>query len=108
MTAMQEVVDRARIPLNDATKVRYADLTLLAYLNAGILRAYASRPDLKFGGYATAYADLALGGTFPLPARYLQTLADYTVFRAETGDDEHVVSARAAMFLANFDKELKS
>lgn len=108
MATMQDVVDRARIPLNDATKVRYTDATLLAFLNAGVSRTYAIRPDLKFGGYATAYTDLALSGVFPFPLRYVQTLADYVVFRAETGDDEHVVSARAAMFLANFDKELKS
>ena len=44
MATMQDVVDRARIPLNDATKVRYADATLLAFLNAGVSRTYAIRP----------------------------------------------------------------
>mgnify|MGYP000327153201 CR=1 FL=1 len=105
---MQTVLDMARVPLNDVDKVRYPDLTLLKYLNAGIAKAYEIRPDLKFGAYDTPYAELALGATFPLPYAYKQALADYVVFRAETVDDENVVSQRAALFLQSFEKELLS
>ena len=108
MATMQDVIDRGRIPLNDADKDRYSDPDLLAFANAGLERAYAIRPDLRFGSYAVATADLVAGATFPLPRKYLQTLADYVTFRAETKDDEHVVSQRAALFEQSFEKELMS
>ena len=51
MPTMQEVCDVARIPLNDDDKDRYADATLLGYLNTAFRRAYVVRPDLRFGQY---------------------------------------------------------
>lgn len=106
MATMQEVVDRARIPLNDADKDRYSDDDLLGYANAGIARAYEIRPDLKFGAYGTPFSPLSLSGTFPLSYGKLQTIADYVTFRAETADDEHVNSNRAIAFNAMFEKAL--
>jgi hypothetical protein len=63
---MQQLCDRARIPLQDNAKVRYGDTDLLAYGNAGIHLLVQKRPDLFFGSYATPPVDLALGGTLPL------------------------------------------
>lgn len=39
---------------------------------------------------------------FELPASYLPALADYVVYRAETKDDEHVLSQRAVSHFAAF------
>lgn len=45
----------------------------------------------------------ALGDTISdLPASYLPALADYVVYRAESKDDEHVLSQRAAAHYAAF------
>lgn len=105
MATMADVITRARATLNDTVATyRYSDADLLAYANAGVQRAYQVRPDLRFGAYSTTVSDLASGGTFPLPLGYLQAVADYVVFRAETRDDEHVNSQRAAQFMALFDK----
>lgn len=108
MATMQEVVDRARIPINDADDDRYDDTVLLDFANAGIARALEIRPDLWFGSYGTPFSPLALTGTFPLPYAKLQTIADYVTFRAETADDEHVNSNRAVAFLKFFEEALLS
>jgi hypothetical protein len=102
---MQQVIDRARVPLNDAAKTK-TDPTLLAYANAALHRAYETRPDLLFGSYSTPYADLAVGGTFPLSDRYLQTVADYVSGRAELIDDESSARARGLALLQAFTQEL--
>lgn len=104
MELMQAVLDRARIPLNDAGKTRYPDQELLQYAVAGVERLFSLRPDLRFGKYGTALPTMAPGSNFPAPDRFLQVVADYVVFRAETKDDEHVVSGRAAAFMQAFEK----
>jgi len=42
----QDVLDRARVPINDAAKVRYTDDELNSYLNDGILAMVGPRADL--------------------------------------------------------------
>lgn len=105
---LQDVLDRARIPLNDAAKVRYPDADLLAYANAGIRVAMSLRPDLRFGKFGAPYTDLPLADDFPMDARYVQPIADYVTGRAETRDDEHINSGRAAQFIAAFEQQLSS
>jgi hypothetical protein len=102
---MQQVIDHARIPLNDAAKTK-TDPTLLSYANAAIHRAYEVRPDLLIGNYTTPFVDLALGGTFPLPDRYMQTVADYVGGRSELIDDEQSARDRGIALLAAFGQEL--
>ena len=106
----QSAVDLARIPLNDADKDRYPDDMLLAFANQGILQILKRRPDL-FSGQLARLPDWAdgerlPGDTFPLPAQYLQTVADYVTFRAEMADDEHVSSGRASAFARFFEGEI--
>lgn len=108
MSTMQTIVDRARIPLNDAAKIRYTDAMALEFANAAIFRAYQIRPDLKFGSYSTAYAALALGDTFPLPDAYLQAVADYVTGRCNTIDAEPENGNRSMEFMVLFEKELTS
>lgn len=103
---MQQVVDLARVPLNDAAKRRYTDAALLGYANSAVFRAYELRPDLMFGGGYTPYAALALGGTFPLPDRFAQTVADYVGGRAELKDDDASTQARAKTLMSLFAGEL--
>jgi hypothetical protein len=109
MTTMQVVVDRARIPLNDAksggvdTNCRTKDTEILGYANVALHRAFQIRPDLKFGSYSTPFVDLAIGATFPLPDRYTQAVADYATGRANVTQMEESDTARAASFMALFE-----
>ena len=106
MATMQSIVDLARKPLNDTAKTRYSDADLLGYANAGIALAYQIRPDLKFGSYASAFAALALGGSFPLPFQHEQTIADYATFRAQTRDGEVENPEAGGAFMALFQNAL--
>ena len=108
MSTLQDVIDLARIPLNDLGGVRYSSEDLLRYANAGIRRAYQVRPDLRLGSFSTPITDKALTDVFPMPGEYLQAIADYVVFRAETKDDEHVISERVTVFMNSFTQGLLS
>lgn len=105
----QSVVDLARIPLNDSDKIRYSDAALLSFANHGMLQMLKRRPDLFIAQFDNlpdgqkGHADV-----FPLPAEYLQTVADYVTARAEMNDDEHVNSGRAAVFAQLFSVEAPS
>ena len=102
----QSVVDQARIPLNDADKVRYPDADLLSYANNGMLTLMKRRPDLFIGQFATLpTGQNVLTDAFSLGAEYVQTISDYVTARAEMGDDEHVDSGRAALYVQLFGAE---
>lgn len=102
----QAVVDLARIPLNDVDKDRYSDATLLAFANHGVLALVKRRPDLFVGQFGNLPDGTnVLTDTFPLPASYVQLAADWVTARAESTDDEHVNSGRAAAFSALFGAE---
>ena len=102
----QSVVDLARIPLNDEDKVRVYDATLLAFANHGMMALVKRRPDLFVGQYANLpTGQNVLTDAFPLAAGYVQTLADYCTFRAETIDDEKMNSGRSLAFAQLFGSE---
>lgn len=107
-TLMQDVIDLARLPLNDPSKVAYPDDDLLKYLNSCVREALRMRPDLRVGSSLAwdAYVDLAIGVNFPLPDELKQAAADYVTGRAEMGDDEHSNSGRAQQLLGLFVSEL--
>jgi hypothetical protein len=105
---VQAVLDLARIPLNDAKKARYSDTTLLSYFNSALWRAYELRPDLLIGTGYTTYTALAVGGTFPLPDRFAQTVADYIGGRAELKDEDASSQARAVELMQLFTAVLTS
>lgn len=91
MATFQDIVDAARIPLNDAAKVRYSDAELLGYAKDGLKEAAVIRPDLFYEtGQITCIAGVEQ--RVPSGARYLvQVLsnangaevheADYGTFR---------------------------
>ena len=102
----ESVVGLARTPLNDADKARYTDATLLAFVNHGLLTLAKRRPDLFVGQFSNMpTGEKVMADTFPLPAEYVQTVADYVTARAETSDDEFVNSGRAALFMQLFGSE---
>jgi hypothetical protein len=108
-TTIQAVVDLARIPLNDALKVRFTDQALLTFYNSAMFRTYELRPDLMIGGFNTPYTAVAIGGiggNIPIADRFTQTLADYISARAEMKDDEMVNSGRADVHMKRFVEEL--
>ncbi|MEP6606489.1 MAG: hypothetical protein ABJA60_10290 [Nitrosospira sp.] len=100
------VVDLARVPINDVNKDRYADSVLLLFANHAMLQIFKRRPDLFVGKFANIPdGERSLDDAFPLPAEYVQTVADYVTARAEMTDDEHVNSGRAAAFMQLFGAE---
>jgi hypothetical protein len=191
MATYQQLIDRARLTLNDAAKDRYPDAEMFAYALDGLREAATFRPDLfsvvvpmslqagveqiippgawflisvernsngdevleasydawhkystdwrthtagptefwmrfpsskthqpitKFYVYPPAIdnaqlyvvvgqCDLSaqvIGGAVPLPEPYQPALIAYMIFRAETKDDQHVVTARAQTFYEKF------
>ncbi len=115
---IQDVLNRARLDLNDATTApvtgsaitpRYADADLLNYVNDGISKAVVMRPDLNYDNYGTGTyftVPLVATSTFPLPNEYLAGIAIYTVFRVQSGDDAFVDTARADKALQLYIAEL--
>jgi hypothetical protein len=105
MTTCQNVIDRARVPLNDADKTRYPDADLLSYLCDGVAEAYALRPDLRFGNFKTSAVTLFVTtDTFPLAAQHEVALQHYIVYRAETRDDENVNANREQKSFQMFER----
>lgn len=100
----QQLIDRARIPLNDADKTRYPDAELLGYGVDAYLLLRRYRPDLFIGNWTLgSWSAYTVGTPFPnAPDEYLPIIADYVTARAEFKDDEHVVAERAQAFYQLF------
>jgi hypothetical protein len=99
---MQNVVDKARVPLNDAAKDRYTDDALLGYANDAILVLRKRRPDLFLGRWAVLPNALALTDAFPVADEYVPIMADYVAGRAELVDDENVDNSRSSALINSF------
>jgi hypothetical protein len=95
---IQNVVDDARASLNDDDKTRWSDAECLEYAKAALDAIFQLRPDLFIGQFEPLFDSeaLALTSNFPIEERYRRQVADYIVMRAETKDDEAVVTQRAA------------
>jgi hypothetical protein len=106
MATLQDVIDEARVLLQDAAKVRYTDAELTDIANYAIFEAYRLRPDLNFANIGTDPVALAIGGTFPLPPQYQPVVANYITSRAELRDDEYSVEGRAVALLGFFKQSL--
>ena len=101
----QQVVDRARVPLNDDSGVRWPDSELLGYAVDAYLLLRRHRPDFFVTGYASLpdFSTRALGDDFPsVGDEYLPAIADYVSARAQFKDDEPVGAERAQAFYALF------
>ncbi len=102
MATMQEIVDNARVILQDSTKVRYSDAELLEHVNAAVFEAYRLRPDLFFTSVSAPPAALASGGTFPLPTFLEDTAAQYAAGRIEMRGDLYSKEGRGPSLMAAF------
>lgn len=103
---VQSVLDLARLDLNDVAKVRNPDANMIQFANDGIAKVLVMRPDLNWGNYSTAYADLTTASSFPLPLEYRPGIANYIVMRCETADDAFANEQRAIQGLTLFLKDL--
>lgn len=105
---VQQVLDLARVPLNDASKARYLDAQLLGYYNAGMVRLYELRPDLLIGSnwsgsaFTLVTTTTVAAATLPVNDRFAQPLADYMGARAEMKDEDAAVSGRATALMQMF------
>lgn len=108
MATFQNVIDNARVDLQDSGKTRYPDTELLGFANDGLQEMYRYRPDFLFGKYTTITTVYVASDEVPVTAKYVMLLQFYVAFRAEIRDDEYAVNGRAAGFLGRFEKELKS
>jgi hypothetical protein len=103
---MQNIVDGARLPLNDSdpsdANRRWPDPELLKYARDGVLLLRDKRPDLFFEGLEAEFSALALGSTFPLPEDYAPSVQDYATARAHFKDEEAAVEGAASSFFSLF------
>lgn len=103
---VQQLLDKARLPLNDPGKVRLPDTELLSYANDAFLRVRKKRPDLFLGLWSALPSELAVTDYFPVAAEYIPVVADYITARAEIKEDEHIGDGRSAAFMALFESGL--
>ena len=106
MATMQNIMDLARLDINDANKTRNTDVNMLKFANDGVAKALVMRPDLNWGSYNTTFADLTTASTFPLPLEYRPAIANYIVTRCESADDPFAVEQRAIQGLKLFINDL--
>lgn len=98
---VQQVIDRARVPLNDAAKSRYGDPELIVYANDAYYMLRRYRPDFFLGMWSSLPSSLGSTDSFPsVDDMYLPSIADYVTARAEFKDDEAVIAQRAQAMLA--------
>jgi|GEM_PF-1214235 len=103
---MQDVLDEARLSLNDDDKQRNADSATIVYANEAIAITYKLRPDLRFGAYTSEYAPLTADDFFPLPFQYTSVIEDYIRFRCEMRDDEAVSEGLASGYNQLFEQRV--
>lgn len=101
-TTMQQLLDRARTPLNDKSKTRWPDTTLLQYANDALRRLRIKRPDIFVGQFLSLPGEKAVGDTFPLGDEYIEAVADYVRARAETHDTEPVEESNVPLYAKLF------
>jgi hypothetical protein len=93
---VQDVIVRARIPLNDNAGTRYPDGDMQAYVLDALHQARSVRPDLFVTDFtATVPDELQLTDPFPLPDQFFRAVVDFVTGSAEMRDDEFAVDGRA-------------
>jgi len=107
MATLQQIIDSARVDLQDAAKTRYSDTELTEYANDGIQEGFRYRPDFLLGKFTVGATTYVAADQVPFPAQYQMILKHYVVARADMRDDEYAQDGRAGAFLGRFEKELK-
>ena len=106
MSTFQQVIDDARVTLNDEDGVRYTAPQLMQFCNDGIQEIYRIRPDFLLGNYTAADVVYVETDTIPIPLKFQNLLNFYVVFRAELRDDEYSAESRAGAMRQLFKSEL--
>lgn len=106
MTTLQNIVDEARIPLNDDDKVTWSDDDLFKNLRHGLRMLKSRRADLYFGLASNVLDSLVIGSTYPLEDQTIPALTDYVTARAQFKDDEAAVKGAASAFYKLFQEAL--
>lgn len=103
MPTMQDLVDLARLPLNDekvdGVPAGWGDTELLGYAHAALRILLAKRPDLFIGQFASPPVAPAIGAAFPLDDRVYTAVADYVTAKAMYKNDELAVAGKASSFM---------
>jgi hypothetical protein len=107
MATFQQIIDSARVDLQDADKVRYTDAQLLEYANDGVQEAFRMRPDFRLGSFTASSQIYISANEVPIPTTYQMLLKSYIVARAEFRDDEYAQDGRAVAFLARYERGLQ-
>lgn len=104
---IQDLVNLARLDLNDEDKDRYTDIQLLNHIRTYVQEALRSRPDLFIGRFfaTTPSYTLLLSDKFPMSDRYIRSCADYVIARAMMNNTEENAIAIANNYLALAAKE---
>lgn len=113
MPTLQNLIDSARISLNDDTKDRWSDSDMLSYAQDGLAAIFNLRPDLFIGQFSSfdVYG-LTLASDFPIPApdgnRFCVDLKDYMIFAAHQKDSEWSDDGKSMNAFTFFAKRLAS
>jgi hypothetical protein len=99
MLTAQQLLDLARVPLNDEDRERYPDPVGLQHLNQAMMMLRRKRPDLFLGQMRAHVANYALASEVPVHPMYAQCLIDYVSARWQTVDDDGSVEPRIAAFM---------
>ena len=111
----QNAIDEAREILQDTdAPYRYSESALLNILNRGLQELARIRPDAFWDQFATEdvtvpeVEDLTLEDPFLPPMMFYNPIVSYIVSWAEVLDDEFTTDGRAAMMMAQFQKQVLS
>jgi hypothetical protein len=107
MATFQQIIDDARIILNDEytdsnTVLRYTASQLLVYARQAVIESRRIRPDLFLSNLTGSFPVFAETDTVPMPDEYHAAIADYIAHRAEMRDDEFEVDGRASSLFMKF------
>jgi hypothetical protein len=95
VTTVKQVVDTARLLLQDAEKERYKDDELVALVNMGLMDLRRAQPEAFIGLYHIETPAVGLNDPFPVPDMYLGGMVKYVAGYAEMRDDDYVADGRA-------------
>lgn len=106
---IDNVLEDARVILNDTDGERYTDAELVSDLNSAISMTKMLRPDAFIVGEALpefTVSDLNSNTDFPMPEIFYQSFVYYLAGNAELRDDEFAVDNRAMALLSAYRRNL--
>jgi hypothetical protein len=107
MATFQNLLDQARLTLQDADKTRYPDSDLMTYANEAMRIFRKVRADLFFLTLNTPLSDFATTDTFPFAAEFEYPVKRYVIAASQFRDDEYAVNGKAEAFYKKFESDLK-